>query len=194
MSGRRTIKREHGIVYSIGLGLSFGLLALVVGLGVVSILLPAAVGATPLTVLTQSMEPTYPPGTLVIVTPIAADDIRIGDPITYQIEPGQPELVTHRVVAIAKTTAGGVTFTTQGDNNDAADENPVVTDQITGKVWYSVPWIGFVNSWVGGESRGLLLPIIAVALFGYAGWMFIGGMVSRSRKKARVTSPSDSGE
>ena len=185
MSGRRRMTREHGVLYYIGLGLSIGLLALMVGLGVVAIVLPAATGATPLTVLTNSMEPTYPAGTLVIVKAVDIDDIRIGDPVTYQIEPGQPELVTHRVVAIAKTTAGGITYTTQGDNNDVADMNPVLPEQIKGTVWYSIPWIGYVNSWVGGESRAWLLPILAVGLFGYAGWMFIGGIVGRARERAR---------
>ncbi len=198
MTGRRTAARERGVLHHIGVGLSCGLLALVIGLGLAAIVVPAVAGATPLTVLTTSMEPTYPPGTLVIVKPIDSGDIRIGDPVTYQIESGKPDLVTHRVVAIAKTTAGGISFTTRGDNNAVADPNPVTVEQIRGKVWYSIPWVGYVNSAVGGANRAWLLPVFAVILFGYAGWMFVGGFIARgrrreeARKRAASAQPTDS--
>jgi signal peptidase len=173
------------VLYSIGVGLSAGLLGLIVLLGLAVVGIPAIVGATPLTVLTQSMIPTYPPGTLVIVRPTATQDIRIGDAMTYQIESGRPEVVTHRVIAIERTTNGSTTFTTQGDNNSAPDPKPVTTAQVKGTVWYAVPYIGYVNSTIGGADKGWLIPVIAVALFLYAGWMFASGLSARSRKRRR---------
>ncbi|CAN5333330.1 hypothetical protein BH11ACT2_BH11ACT2_14850 [soil metagenome] len=191
MSGRRVAGRRavrstrRGILYWISVGLSAGLLGLIVLLGIAVIGIPALSGATALTVLTQSMEPTYPPGTLVIVRPIATRDIRIGDAVTYQIESGKPEVVTHRVVAIATTTKGVTTLTTKGDNNDLPDPRPVTAAQVKGTVWYAVPYIGYVNSAIGGANKGWIVPVVAVALFLYAGWMFAGGLAARRRRRRR---------
>jgi signal peptidase len=182
MSARRAQQKERGILYYLGTGISGGVLALIIALGIAVIGLPAATGSTALTVLTRSMEPTYPPGTLVIVAPIKAQDIRLGDAITYQIESGKPDVVTHRVIAVSSKSDGSVTFVTQGDNNGAPDANPVVADQVRGKVWYSLPWIGWVNTTVSGASRGWILPVLAVVLFLYAGWMFASGMMARARR------------
>ncbi|MEX1079014.1 MAG: signal peptidase I [Homoserinimonas sp.] len=187
MSGRRSSNtgepKPHGLWHYLGVGLSAGLLALVLLVGVLVIVVPAATGSTPMTVLTSSMEPTYPPGTLIIVKPIDSQDIRIGDPITYQIESGKEAVVTHRVIAITNSTDGSTTFTTQGDNNGAPDAVPVIPEQVKGKVWYSVPWIGYLNNLVGGDNRGLIVPVIAIGLFLYAGYMLASGIAGGLKKR-----------
>ncbi len=53
-----------------------------------------------------------------------------------------------------------------------------------GRLWYSVPYLGWVNTWVNGENRSWIIPIVAGGLFAYAGWMVISGIVG-SRRKAR---------
>ena len=88
---RNEAPRERGLLHYIGIGLSFGLLALVIALAALLIVVPKVGGATPLTVLTQSMEPTLPPGTLVVVGPVEPADVRVGDVVTYQIRSGEPE-------------------------------------------------------------------------------------------------------
>jgi signal peptidase len=182
--------KSRGLFYYIGVGLSAGLLAFVVLLGVLVIVVPAATASTPMTVLTGSMEPTYPPGTLIIVKPLDAQEIRIGDPITYQIKSGEEAVVTHRVIAITSSTDGEVRFTTKGDANGAADAAEVQPAQIKGKVWYSVPWIGYVNNLVNGEARGWLIPALAIGLFLYAGYMLASGVAGAARKR-RAASSSD---
>jgi signal peptidase len=162
-------------------GLSAALLVFVLGLAVAVIGVPFATGSVPLSVLTGSMTPAYPPGTLVIVRPVEPADIRIGDPITYQIQPGRPELVTHRVVAISSSN-GDRSYTTQGDSNDLADASPVVPDQVMGRVWYSVPYLGYINTMVGA-NRSWLVPLLAVALFLFAGYSIASGLVDAVRKR-----------
>lgn len=185
MSGRRTRIKEHGVLYYIGVGVSLGLLGLVILLGVAAIVVPAATGSTPMTVLTSSMEPTYPPGTLVIVKPIDDADIRIGDAITYQIASGRPEVVTHRVISIISSSGGERRFVTQGDNNAVPDAAAVQAVQIRGKVWYSIPWIGYVNNLVSPEIRAWAIPAFATALFLYAGYQLAHWFVSSRRAKRR---------
>lgn len=176
---------EKGLLHYIGLAVSGALLVLVLGLGALVIVIPALTGGTALTVLTQSMEPRLPPGTLIVIRPTAIDEIKIGDVVTYQIKSGQPAVVSHRVVSRSVDTTGRTTFTTKGDNNDLPDAGPVQKAQIRGTLWYSIPWLGYLNNLVGGQGRSFLVPGIAVVLFIYAGYM-IASSVASSRKKKRT--------
>jgi signal peptidase len=173
--------------------LSVALFVLMLGLAALAIVVPAVAGSTPRTVLTSSMEPTYPPGTLVIVRPISADDVRVGDPITYQIESGKADVVTHRVIGITTNTDGDRRFILQGDNNSVADD-PVRDEQIRGKVWYALPLLGWVNTWINGDGRSWIAPVAAVVLFGYAAWMILSAFRDKAKKRAeanRVVSDTD---
>lgn len=189
MAAKRRAQPSRGLLYYVGLGLSAGLLAFLGLVGALVIVIPATSGATPMTILTNSMAPTYPPGTLVVVKPIDADLIRIGDAITYQLKSGEPEVVTHRVVAISSTD-GETSFTTKGDNNDVADSMPVKPVQIRGTVWYAVPYIGYVNTLVNGDNRAVIVPILAVGLFAYAGWMLASGITQSARRRRRMRDQS----
>lgn len=185
MTGSRRAQRSRGLLYYIGLGLSAGLLAFLGLVGALVILVPAVTGSTPMTILTGSMEPTYPPGTLIIVKPVDVSEIAIGDPITYQLKSGEPEVVTHRAVAISSVN-GELLFTTRGDNNAVDDPAPVRPVQVRGTVWYSVPYIGYVNTVVNGDNRSWIVPLSAVALFAYAGWMFASGIAQSVRRRRRA--------
>lgn len=139
-----------------------------------AVVVPKAAGATPYTVLTGSMDPTYPPGTLVIVRPVDGEEVQLGDVITFQIESGRPAVATHRVIGVSITTEGERTFQTQGDANQVPDAEPVVEEQIRGSVWYSLPYLGHVNAWLGGQNRVLAVNLVVGALVAYAAVMFWG--------------------
>lgn len=175
--------RQHGPLHYLGVGLSAGVFTLVLALAAILIVVPWAGGATPMTILTNSMEPTLPPGTLIVVKPKPIDDIRVGDVVTYQIRSGHPEVVSHRVIKTSSSSDGKRTFITKGDNNDAPDPT-VVAGQVRGVVWYSVPWIGYVSMFIDGAGRSLIVPAISVVLLGYAGFMIVAGLAD-ARKKRR---------
>src|SRR4051794_850345 len=88
---------------------------------VAAVLVPRVAGATPYTILTGSMRPNMPPGTLVVIKPVPIKDITVGTVVTYQLRSGEPTVVTHRVVAVGTTLKGKRVFTTQGDANNVAD-------------------------------------------------------------------------
>lgn len=178
--------KEAGLWAYLRVSLSVAVLIMLVALGAAVIVVPAATGATPLTVLTSSMEPGLPPGTLLVVKPVEPEDVRIGDVVTYQLESGKSTVVTHRVIEVTKTAGGEYSFILQGDNNSQPDPNPIREVQIQGKLWYSVPYIGWVNTWVNGEARGLIVPIVAGGLFAYAVWMVISGIRDKARKRGRA--------
>jgi signal peptidase len=175
------------------LALSAALLLLVVGLGVMLVVIPKVTGATPLTVLTSSMEPGLPPGTLVIVRPVTAEALRIGDVVTYQMVSNDAKVVTHRIISITLSSDGSRSFIVQGDNNSAPDDDPVLAEQVQGQLWYAVPYVGYVNNVINGANRAWIIPVLTVALFGYAGFMVAGGVLDRRRTRSRAADASEPG-
>jgi signal peptidase I len=182
--------KEHGLLYYIGLGASAALLLAVVALAFILIVVPKIAGATPLTVLTQSMEPRYPPGTLIYDLPVKPGDIKIGDVITYQIQSGKPAVISHRVISINSPSSTGRTFILKGDNNSDPDPAAVIPAQIKGRLWYSVPLLGFVNSEVNGANRSWIVDALAGGFFAYAAYMIISGVLSASRSRGRAQNRS----
>lgn len=146
-------------------GFTYGLFGLVLLLAAVVILVPRFAGGVPLTILSSSMEPTLPVGSLAVVLPIEPQEVQVGDVITYLPNPDDPTAITHRVVGINQHADGGRSFTLKGDNNSAPD--PLVRDyQIRAKVWYSVPLLGYVSLAFNGDQRS---PIV----LGLAGLFFV---------------------
>jgi signal peptidase len=178
----RARRRGRGIGHYTAAGLGAGALALAVGLALLVVVVPAAAGGQALTVLTNSMSPAFPPGTLVVIRPTPVSEIEVGDVLTYQIASGDASVVSHRVVARSTTLEGETTFTTRGDNNDVDDLSAVMPEQVRGTVWYSIPMLGWVNTALTGETRALVLPLAAVALFGYAAWQVVSVVAARGRR------------
>ncbi|MFE7408306.1 signal peptidase I [Isoptericola sp. NPDC057559] len=127
------------------------------------VLVPRLLGAVPLTVLSGSMEPALSPGDVVVTRPVDADQIRVGDVITFQPESEDPTLITHRVTGVRTGAEPG--FVTQGDANGAPDA-PIVADQVMGRVAYSVPYVGHLTnaSWAPQAVTGIAVLLIAYAL------------------------------
>lgn len=148
-----------------------------------AVLVPRLGGAVPYTVLTGSMRPAYPPGTMIVARPVAADDVALGTVITFQLASGRPEVVTHRVVTIARRPDGDLRFQTKGDANDAADAQWVRPEQVRGALWYAVPRLGYLSELLTGEQRQRGVVAVAAVLLGYAGLMAAGG--ARDRLRAR---------
>jgi signal peptidase len=150
---------------------------------VVSVLVPRVAGATPYTILTGSMRPQLPPGTMVVVKPVAADRVRVGDVVTYQLKSGEPTVVTHRVVSIGVDGAGKRIFRTQGDANDVADQDWVRPVQLKGVRWYAVPQLGRFNSLVTGSQRQVVLVVVVGLLLVYAAFMFTSDIRDRRTRR-----------
>jgi signal peptidase I len=163
-----TVRRQNGLLHWLGQVLAWTVMLGVGAILLVALIIPRVAGATPYVIETSSMRPTLPPGTMVIVKPAAPSAIAAGNVITYQIKSGDPTVVTHRVKAVGYDGLGQVRFKTQGDANDAMDKNWVLPEQIRGKEWYAIPYLGHVAFWVDGSARSLVLGLVIVALIGYA--------------------------
>ena len=178
------------LLRAVGVGLSVGILLLVVALAGVLLVVPKATGSVPLTILTQSMEPTLPPGTLIVVRPVDTEALEVGDVATYQIRSGDPAVITHRITTVSSASDGSRSFTFQGDNNASPDSLPVAPGQIQGEVWYSVPLVGWANQAVNGQARGWIIPAAAVALLAYAAVTIVTGAV-QARRRRRASAAGD---
>lgn len=177
--GGRKILRFLGLALSIALAFGVATLAVLV------LVIPMLWGGVPLTVLTNSMSPGMPPGTLVVVFPVDVDDVHIGDVITYQIASGEPAVITHRVIGVTSPDDDGPRFVLKGDNNATPDPDPIRAVQVQGRVAYSLPYLGWVNSTVNGEYRWLIIGLGAGGLFAYAAWNIISGIHdTRQRREA----------
>lgn len=99
----------------------------VVGLAAAVIILAVALGWRPVVLLSGSMSPTAPTGSLVVASPVDGERVLVGDVVTVTW-PGATTPVTHRVVAIERGEDGAVLATTKGDANDEVDQQLVRLD------------------------------------------------------------------
>jgi signal peptidase len=182
---QRPASEARQLLHAVGVGASWALLALVAAGAVALLVLPKLTGSVPLTVLSGSMSPAYDPGSVVIVRPTPADELQIGDAITYQIRPDDPTVVTHRIIGVTVDGRGDRGFVTQGDANNAPDPEPVIAEQVKGRVWYSVPYVGYVFSWLSGTRRDVATAMAAGGLVAYGAFTILSGLWDRRRVGAQ---------
>ena len=115
------------------------------------------VGITPYAVLSASMTPVYPVGSLVYVRSVDTADIIVGDAITFTHD---SVTITHRVVAVDSQTGE---FTTKGDANDTPDAVPVSPAEVVGKVAFSLPLLGYAAEYLL-QPPGLYAALAGVAV------------------------------
>lgn len=130
------------------------ILCYIVIIVLVLILAPMIIGYKPVVVLSGSMEPAYPVGSLIYYKTASFEDIDKNDAITFYID--SDTLVTHRVVVKNEISQ---TFVTKGDANPTNDADPVEYKNVAGKALeIYLPVIGsvFVSS----------VKYIAVAVIG----------------------------
>ena len=99
-------------------------------------------------VLTGSMEPAYPTGSLIYVRDVDPNTLRIGDVITFSLSPNV--IATHRIVDIVadENNPNMRRFQTKGDANNSVDASLVNPTHIIGKVAFSVPYLGDIANYI----------------------------------------------
>lgn len=95
----------------------------------------------PTVVYSGSMRPTMDVGDVVIVARVPADVVKEGDIIQFILETGP---TVHRVVEISESE-GSKVFIVKGDANPGPDLDPIVPEQVVGKVAFTIPKIGWAS-------------------------------------------------
>lgn len=86
------------------------------------------------------MEPTLSVNDVVYVKPTYFEILEKGDIITFLGEENTP--ITHRIISIDKENRVVVT---KGDNNEYEDINPVIEENIIGKMLFKIPKLGLIH-------------------------------------------------
>jgi signal peptidase len=105
----------------------------------IPIAIPNYIGYQVYTVISGSMEPAIPVGSLVYVRQEEPETIVQGDVIAFYGAGADGGITTHRVMENHLVEGE---FVTKGDANDTNDINPIPYGNLIGKVIYSIPYLG----------------------------------------------------
>ncbi len=122
------------------------------------------------TVLSGSMEPDIQTGSIIAVKP-GGDMTRFqeGDVITYMEE--DQKLVTHRITEVIHS-GDNVMYRTKGDNNDAVDAEPVLSENVVAEYkGFTIPYIGYIINFAQSQNGAFLLLIPGFLLLGYSAFI-----------------------
>lgn len=131
------IKKIWNTAATVVLSVLMVLVVLLVGLRLV--------GLRGFTVLSGSMEPEYPTGSVIYVKDADPSKLKTGDVITFRI--GGGTVVTHRIVEVLEEN-GSIRYRTKGDANEIADGSLVNTQNIIGTPVFSVPYLGYALTYI----------------------------------------------
>lgn len=126
-------------------------------------------------VISGSMEPDYPVGSLIYVKEVDPNDVEVRDVITYVLPNNMPS--THRVVSI---DAENQLFYTKGDANDTEDGAPVHFQNLIGTPIFTIPYLGFVAHYIQNPP-GMYVAIAAGAILLIL--VFIPDLFMKEKKK-----------
>lgn len=114
--------------------------------------LPTVLGWKAVVVSTGSMQPRVPAGSILVVSPLPAHEVRVGQVVLVDDPVRSGELLSHRLVG---RTADGALLT-RGDANSADDSTPVPAGDLHGVGRLLVPAIGLPVQW---SESGRWLPL-----------------------------------
>lgn len=114
------------------------------------------------TVLSGSMEPEYPVGSLVYVREVDTATLEVGDVITFKLS--EETTATHRIIDIVRDENNPqlVRYQTKGDNNDVTDGMLLEPANVIGKVIFKLPYMGYLAMFLQSK-QGKLAAIAACA-------------------------------
>lgn len=92
------------------------------------------------TVVSSSMSPSINAGDVVAIEKVNASELKAGDVITFVFA---GTYTTHRIINVS---AGG--FLTKGDANKDPDMDIVKRSEVAGKVVFTIPFFGYIGSFV----------------------------------------------
>jgi signal peptidase len=134
---------------------------------VIALLAPAIIYVAPFlvggsfssVVMSGSMEPTIPVGSIVVVRKISPEDVKVGDVIAFST--GESKTL-HRV--IDKVAEGGsFYFRTKGDANEDPDPWIVKPEDVSGALLLTIPYYGYLI-YFARTPLGLVLFILVPAI------------------------------
>jgi signal peptidase len=146
------------------------------------------------TVLSGSMEPGMKTGSIIAVkSAVDKKGFQKDDVITFQAE--EDILITHRITEVVKS-GDSVLYRTKGDNNNAEDMNPVLSENVVAEyTGFTVPYVGYFINFSQSKNGALLLLIPGFLLLFYSAfsiWKVLSVIELRPKKQVDIVG-EDSG-
>ena len=139
------------------------IMALVVA-ACLGLVIPKVAGYEGYVVVSGSMEPAIPVGSIVFSKETDPSTLQTGDIIVFVDESRGTTPITHRVVS--NDTAAG-TIVTKGDANEREDLNPVTYSNVIGKVEVHIPGAGAYAALITTALGKVILILLLLE-----GWLF----------------------
>ncbi len=143
------------------------------------------------TVLSGSMEPEYPVGSLIYVKEVDPFELKDGDVITFMLN--EDTVATHRIAGIVpdEDDPSVIRFRTKGDANDAEDATLVHYKNVIGSPVFTIPKLGYLSSYIQ-QPPGMYVAIAAGAVLLVL--VFLPDLFKDEKKEDKQQPDPDDGE
>lgn len=125
-----------------------------------------------------SMEPAIKTGSLIFTK--KSPEYEVGDIVTKKME-DEEETITHRI--IEKLENGN--FITKGDANNARDKEEVKKEDIIGKTYLTIPYLGYPVAYAQTSQGFIFLIVIPATILIYEELRKIKKEISKSLRKRK---------
>lgn len=135
----------------------------------------------PFVVYSGSMEPAIKTASLIFTLPL--DNYKKGDIITFSKDAGK-STITHRIEAI--TYENGInnpTYVTSGDANEDIDQGNIENENIIGKVFLKIAYVGHVVDFAKKPQGFILLVIVPATIIIYEELKSLSSQIKNAFKK-----------
>lgn len=146
------------------------------------LILPKLFGSHMYHVLSGSMEPELPVGSLICVREGKPEEVKEGDIIAFYSSLEGEGIITHRVV---KNNVVSGNFRTRGDANEKEDPLPVSYDNYIGRMVLTVPYMGKLFT-VMTSTYGKAAAVFAVLLGALMNLAASSGTGKRGRSEDEI--------
>lgn len=116
------------------------------------------------TILSPSMEPDYPTGSLIYIVDVDPAELKERDVITFKIS--ETTTATHRIIELIpdEDDPSITRFRTKGDNNDTFDGSLVEFSDVIGKPVFCIPYLGFLAKYIQTPPGSYVALGISIAM------------------------------
>jgi len=154
------------------------LMMVIVVAACLTLVIPKIAGYEAYVVVSGSMEPAIPVGSIVYSEKTDPSQLRVGDVIVF-VDPSRGTTpITHRVVS---NDQAAESIITKGDANPSEDMNPVAYQNVVGKVKTHIPRVGFTAAMFTSTLGKIIAAMILLEA-----WLLTEVGRRLRRKPARV--------
>lgn len=137
-------------------------------------------GAKGYSVASNSMSPKLNRGDVVFVRETPFEELKKGDIVTVEFKVGDGTTYTHRIVSIDYDKKE---IFTAGDKTGLVDQESANAEQIKGKVWFSLPLLGYPSILLAGANMTTYAAAIGAFVLVIMAVGFVAGRFYKNKTR-----------